>query len=163
MEILDRDFARYAERKIVAPQVTSPKIRFWRLVNKTNGCWFWTSTMNGRGYGLFHPDGTYLGRKKYGSVMAHRWAWSEQHGKIPKGKLVCHQCDEKLCVRPSHLFLATPKQNSLDMMKKGRHWTGPNRPNFPMIDKHHNLPTEMRRVGTQRRFCGTPRPTTDQP
>lgn len=42
------------------------------------------------------------------------------NGEIPDDLLVCHKCDNKPCVRPSHLFLGTVKDNSQDMLRKGR-------------------------------------------
>ena len=102
---------------------------FWKHVNK-NGpvinkklgrCWNWTGS-------VYNPD---KDRKGYGQVQyqgkaypAQRLAWILTNGDIPKGKLACHKCDNVLCVRPSHLFLGTPKDNTTDMMNKGRHKGG---------------------------------------
>lgn len=33
----------------------------------------------------------------------------------------CHTCDNKLCVRPSHIFIGTKSDNMQDMIRKGRH------------------------------------------
>jgi DNA invertase Pin-like site-specific DNA recombinase len=37
---------------------------------------------------------------------------------------VLHRCDNRRCVRPDHLFLGTFKDNTQDMMKKGRNRGG---------------------------------------
>jgi len=50
---------------------------------------------------------------------AHRVAWELEHGPIPEGMCVLHQCDTPRCVR--HLFLGTKLQNIRDMIAKGRH------------------------------------------
>ena len=146
---------------LMARKITPTVERFWRLVTMSGTCWLWTGVRSGRGYGLFCPDGTYKGRKANGSMMAHRYAYQQAYGLIPEGQLVCHHCDVKLCVRPTHLFLGTPKHNTLDMMKKGRYRTGPNAPCLPQADRHHNLPLALRVVGTKRRFpepLSAPRP-----
>lgn len=53
-------------------------------------------------------------------VGAHRWAWEDEHGPIPKGLCVLHRCDVPACVRPDHLFLGTQVENIADMFAKGR-------------------------------------------
>ena len=34
--------------------------------------------------------------------------------------MICHHCDNRICVRPKHLFLGTAKDNAQDREKKGR-------------------------------------------
>lgn len=94
---------------------------FWSRVHKTEGCWFWTGTPAGdTGYGLWR----YLGKP----IRPHRMSWMLERGAIPAGLLVCHRCDVRLCVRPSHLFLGTHSENMRDAGQKGRLQGRPTRP-----------------------------------
>ncbi len=75
-------------------------------------CWIWQSCFFSNGYGHY-----LLKRKDY---RAHRVAYELAHGEISQGKVVCHKCDNPSCVNPQHLFLATSKENTQDMISKGR-------------------------------------------
>lgn len=57
-------------------------------------------------------------------MSAHRVAYEAFKGEIPEGMVVAHACDNKLCVNPDHLWLATHKQNSEDMVQKNRQAAG---------------------------------------
>lgn len=52
----------------------------------------------------------------------HRVAWVLANGRdIPERQFVCHRCDNPRCRNPNHLFVARPAENTLDMVRKGRH------------------------------------------
>lgn len=86
--------------------------RFWSKVCQSDACWEWTRSTNHAGYGQISGQGTVL--------LAHRLSWELHFGKIPSGQCVLHKCDNRLCVRPDHLFLGTRPENTQDMMSKGR-------------------------------------------
>lgn len=86
--------------------------RFWNKVDKLGDCWEWTASTDDYGYGQFGIDGKIL--------RAHRVAYKLVYGDIPEGLCVCHHCDNPGCIRPSHLFLGTYRDNTQDAVAKGR-------------------------------------------
>lgn len=83
----------------------TPQERFWLKVEKTESCWNWTAFKNAKGYGHF-------GIRSGESRPAHRFSFELANGPIPAGLLVDHICRNTSCVRPDHLRLATPGENT---------------------------------------------------
>jgi hypothetical protein len=91
--------------------------RFWRFVDKKsdNECWNWLGQTI-KGYGRISA-----GQRGDNSLGAHRVSWEiHNNQKIPNGMFVMHSCDNPSCVNPTHLSIGTPKDNSDDMIAKGR-------------------------------------------
>jgi len=100
--------------------------RFFSYVNKTSTCWEWIGSKISRGYGRF-----WLGSPgRPGKVFqAHRVIWAVTNHRLDileiqifsnSTKCVLHHCDNRSCVKPAHLYLGSPKQNTKDMFNRGR-------------------------------------------
>lgn len=90
--------------------------RFFRFVEKTDGCWLWTGkSVNKKGYGSIS-----LGGKGGKHKLAHRLSYEMHKGSIPDGLVVMHQCDNPKCVNPDHLEVGTQSQNIKDAIARGR-------------------------------------------
>lgn len=105
-------------RVVRARNAGSLSARFWRQVDRRgpDECWPWTAHTNNQGYGMIGVET----RGVFHKALSHRIAWEMQNGPIPEGLKVLHRCDTPLCVNPRHLFLGTMKQNTEDMVAKGR-------------------------------------------
>lgn len=93
--------------------------RFWSKVRKSDGCWLWVGAINKHGYGNFSVLVGSSRRRK--TVLAHRFSFEITNGAVGAGRLVCHSCDNPICVNPAHLWEGSARENVLDMHRKRRH------------------------------------------
>lgn len=92
----------------------TPRESFETRIIRSPKCWIWDGTKNGYGYGIFLMPGER-------PVRAHRYSYELYVGKIPKGKIIMHTCDNPPCVNPLHLKVGTRGENNRDTSRKHRH------------------------------------------
>lgn len=83
---------------------------FWNNVNKTDSCWLWTGPKS-NGYGSISVNNR--------SIRAYRISYELHKGEIPKGGLICHKCNVRLCVNPDHLYLGSVRDNAIQASVDG--------------------------------------------
>ena len=76
------------------------------------GCWLLKPNKSCGGYAIIEINGV--------SKRAHRVSYETFVGPVPEGLLVLHHCDIRHCVCPDHLWIGTHKDNTQDMILKGR-------------------------------------------
>ena len=88
--------------------------RFWKYVPAADtslGCWNWTGSCDGHGYGQFcilQSDG------KWRPIRAHRFMMEViTRCQIPEGFVVDHLCRNTKCVNPAHLESVSKRTNTL--------------------------------------------------
>lgn len=84
----------------------SQEDRFWLNVDvgPSNQCWPWTGcTYTQTGYGQL----SFHGRKRGAHTVAYELSWRD----FDPAKEVDHECHNPICCNPSHLRMATHKQN----------------------------------------------------
>ena len=85
---------------------------FWNQSERVGECLEWQRAKDSNGYGVLR-----IGESQY---RAHRIAWQLWMGDIPKGMVVIHKCDNRVCLDIHHLRLGTQADNMADMVAKGR-------------------------------------------
>jgi len=90
--------------------------RFWDKVDipmEPDECWEWNAaTRNGYGV-LGAPNSNRI-------VYAHRWVFENFIGQISPDKEICHICNNRLCVNPTHLYEGTRSDNMKQCWRDGR-------------------------------------------
>ncbi len=92
-----------AARASKLAKIPHPSFKFWSRVEFTRDCWIWKGDKFASGYGQFYV------RTK--AVYAHRFAWNQLIGVVPKGLELDHLCRNRACVRPAHLEPVPHRKN----------------------------------------------------
>lgn len=82
-----------------------------KLFKTENGCWEMNTHLDKDGYPLIWFVDNNIRGAQVSYVIYH---------KKPLTGIVCHTCDNPACVNPAHLFMATSKANTHDMLSKKR-------------------------------------------
>lgn len=96
------------------------KEKFLKVINHHNLdfelCWDWQGFTDGNGYGNILLDNK--GQRKMGS---HRLSYQLFYNDILNtSDIVCHRCDNPICVNPHHLFKGNRSINTTDHFIKQR-------------------------------------------
>jgi hypothetical protein len=83
-----------------------------RSIRQEQGCLLWQGSLDNGGYGTIQIAGKV--------IKTHRAAWEAAYGPVPPGLKVCHRCDVRSCIEPTHLWLGTQRENMQDAGAKGR-------------------------------------------
>ncbi len=90
--------------------------RFWAKVKKRkSGCWEWIGAISD-GYGSIAVQ---KGDRRSRPQKAHHVSWFLFYGVWPT-QWILHHCDNRKCVRPSHLYEGTGKNNADDREKRAQ-------------------------------------------
>lgn len=98
MKITENAIARFEAKVVPVP---------W------SGCHLWLGALNDSGYGIFSLKAGLL-------VRAHHFSFELHRRRVPRGKILRHQCDVRCCVNPWHLEPGTASQNMKEMIARGR-------------------------------------------
>lgn len=95
-------------------EVRLERLTLRKLQPDGDGCWVFQGNIDRNGYGRIFVMGK-------GKQRAHRTAWFLSCGEWPN-TLVLHSCDNRRCVRPSHLHLGSHLRNRREELeRKGEH------------------------------------------
>lgn len=125
---------------------TSLEERFQRkAVRQPNGCLFWGSKLYPT-FSIINADGS------RSFLRVSHYVWEKMNGPLPEGHGVLHHCDDGRCVEETHLFSGTPKDNTQDMISKGRAKLGMRKIDEAAVRAIRALPSPVNRAAVSAEF-----------
>ena len=84
-----------------------------------NECILWPGVKNKDGYGITRVPGS----RKTSLMTRNLLSWKLGRPLLPT-EVTRHTCDTPACIRPEHLIVGSAKDNTRDMIERGRHGNG---------------------------------------
>lgn len=99
--------------------------RFWSRVEvkAEDECWPWLGKTEKNGYGRISITTRPYTRTHQ---FSHRIAFVLRYGALNDGECSLHECDNRPCCNPKHLYRGTQQANIKDRDERGRTHRGPN-------------------------------------
>ena len=107
------DVSKPPRRKVRADATPEERLEFYGWDVTETGCWEWRGRRDKKNYGV-------MSLRDVRQTFAHRVAYDVWCGVLDEKLCVLHRCDNPPCINPDHLWLATNKENLLDMTRKFR-------------------------------------------
>lgn len=107
------------------------------LLNE-HGCWIWQGQTDKKGYA------------RHGGTLVHGFVWYHLGRACGEGLELCHQCNNRACINPDHLYAGSHLQNMQDAVANGKMGQGPRRVTLEQISL---IKTMYSQGMTQREIC----------
>lgn len=82
------------------------------------GCWVWQRRVKNSGYGYMSIR--IPGYEQPRKFLVHRVAHELWNGRIRRGLVIAHSCDNRRCCNPEHLSATTIGENTRQWRERGR-------------------------------------------
>lgn len=122
--------------------INGRKLKPIEFIVNENGCFICTShAKDWDGYPLLKRNGK--------MIRMSRYIYEECFGPIKEGNVIRHKCDNPECINPEHLEQGTPRENSLDMVRRNRSTKGERNPAAKLTEEQVREIRKLKSFGVQ--------------